>query len=153
MRLVGADGEMLGVKSLDEALALAESSGLDLVELSPQADPPVCKILDYGKHRYESQKKLKEARKKQKVVHIKEIKIRVNTDVHDYDVKLKSARRFIESGDKVKVSMRFRGREITHNDLGIEKLQQFADDLSDLAKVELAPKMEGRQAVMILVPQ
>jgi len=143
---------MLGIVSIDEALEKASDAGLDLVELSPQADPPVCKILDYGKYRYESQRKIKEAKKKQKVVHLKEIKIRPTTDVHDYEVKLKSARKFIESGDKVKVSMRFRGREIAHKDLGEDKIKQFASDLSDIAKIEVEPKMEGKQMILIVAP-
>lgn len=153
VRVVGPDGEMIGVLDLSEAIQKAEEYGLDLVEVSPNAEPPVCKILDYGKYRYEIQKKAKEAKKKQKVIHIKEIKIRLNTDVHDFDVKKNNARRFIEDGDKVKVSLRFRGREITHKNLGEEKLNQFASDLSDIAKIESATKMEGRQLVLVLSPQ
>jgi len=153
VRLVGADGEMIGIVPLNEALVKAEEAGLDLVEVSPNAEPPVCKILDYGKFRYEIQKKAKEARKKQKVIHIKEIKIRPNTDVHDYDVKLNNAKRFIEAGDKVKVTLRFRGREITHKELGEEKLNQFARDISDIAKIESSVRMEGRQLVLMLAPK
>jgi len=151
--LVGSGGEVLGVLPLNDALAKADEAGMDLVEVSPNAEPPVCKILDYGKYRYEAQKKAKDARKKQKVIHIKEIKFRLNTDIHDYEVKINSARRFIEAGDKVKVTLRFRGREITHNDLGEEKLKKFAESLSDVAKLEASPKMEGRQLVMVLAPQ
>jgi translation initiation factor IF-3 len=143
---------MRGVVSLDEAQALADEAGLDLVEVSPQNDPPVCKILDYGKYRYEAQKKAKEAKKKQKVIHIKEIKVRPNIDTHDYEVKLKQARKFIEAEDKVKVTLRFRGREMSHQDLGLAVLKRVAEDMKDIAKTEMEPKLEGRQMMMILVP-
>lgn len=122
------------------------------MEISPQAEPPVCKIMDYGKFRYEQQKKASEARKKQKTVDVKEIKLRPTTEEHDYHVKLKNARRFLEKGDKVKVSLRFRGREMAHQDLARDILERFRDDLADIGKLELAPKMEGRQMLMIVVP-
>lgn len=144
---------MKGVVSLSEALALAEESGLDLVEVSPNADPPVCKILDYGKYKYEQQKKAAEARKKQKTVDVKEVKIRPTTEEHDYNVKMKNARRFLEAGDKVKVSMRFRGREMAHQDVGMEVMNRLFEDVKDLGKLELAPKMEGRQMLMVIAPE
>lgn len=144
---------MKGVVSLSEALALAEETGLDLVEVSPNADPPVCKILDYGKYKYEQQKKAAEARKKQKTVDVKEVKIRPTTEEHDYNVKMKNARRFLEAGDKVKVSMRFRGREMAHQDVGMEVMKRLYEDVKDLGKLELAPKMEGRQMLMVIAPE
>ena len=143
---------MLGVSSLSEAIEAAENIGLDLVEISPNADPPVCKILDYGKYRYEQQKKANEARKKQKTVEIKEIKMRPTTEVHDYNVKLRNAQRFLKDENKVKVTLRFRGREMAHKDLAMNMLSRFRDDLADLSKVELSPKMEGRQMVMTFGP-
>ncbi len=153
IRLVGADGEMIGVVTLREGLIMAEESGLDLVEVSPNAEPPVCKILDYGKFKYESQKKKNEARKKQKVIEVKEVKLRPNIDDNDYDVKMRNMRKFIEEGDKVKVTLRFRGRELAHQDLGMRVLEKVRDDLEDLGKVEQIPKMEGRQMVMIISPR
>ena len=153
VRLVGADGEMVGVVSLRDALLAAEDAGLDLVEIAPQAEPPVCKILDYGKYMYEAQKKAAEARKKQKIIEVKEIKLRPNIDDNDYDVKMRSARRFLEEGDKVKVTMRFRGREMAHQDLGMNVLVRVRDELDELAKVEQMPKLEGRQMVMVLAPR
>ncbi len=152
VRLIAADGEQLGVVSVREALLKAEEAGLDLVEISPNADPPVCKILDYGKFKYEQQKKAAEARKKQKVVDVKEVKIRPTIEKHDYEVKLRNARRFLEEGDKVKVSMRFRGREMAHIDLGMGVLKQFRDDLAGLCKVESEPRLEGKQMIMMLGP-
>ena len=143
---------MLGVSSLSEAIEAAENIGLDLVEISPNADPPVCKILDYGKYRYEQQKKANEARKKQKTVEIKEIKMRPTTEVHDYNVKLRNAQRFLKDENKVKVTLRFRGREMAHKDLAMNMLSRFRDDLADLSKVELSHKMEGRQMIMVLSP-
>ncbi|MCW2237886.1 translation initiation factor IF-3 [Azospirillum canadense] len=131
----------------------AEDAGLDLVEIAPQAEPPVCKILDYGKYKYEAQKKAAEARKKQKIIEVKEIKLRPNIDDNDYDVKMRSARRFLEEGDKVKVTMRFRGREMAHQDLGMNVLVRVRDELDELAKVEQMPKLEGRQMVMVLAPR
>ena len=153
VRLVGADGEMVGVVSLRDALLAAEDAGLDLVEIAPQAEPPVCKILDYGKYKYEAQKKAAEARKKQKIIEVKEIKLRPNIDDNDYDVKMRAARRFLEDGDKVKVTMRFRGREMAHQDLGMNVLVRVRDELDELAKVEQMPKLEGRQMVMVLAPR
>ena len=153
MRLVDADGTVLGVVPIDEALRKAEDRGLDLVEVAAKGDPPVCKILDYGKYKYESQKKKNEARKKQRTIDVKEIKMRPGIDVHDYDVKLRAARKFLGEGDKVKVTMRFRGREMAHQDLGLNVLHRVRDELDELAKVELMPKMEGRQMIMVIAPK
>ncbi len=144
---------MVGVVSLRDALIAAEDAGLDLVEIAPQAEPPVCKVLDYGKFKFEAQKKAAEARKKQKVIEVKEIKLRPNIDDNDYEVKMRSARRFIEEGDKVKVTMRFRGREMAHQDLGMNVLIRVRDELEEIAKVEQMPKLEGRQMVMVLAPR
>ena len=144
---------MVGVVSIRDALIAAEEAGLDLVEVSPNADPPVCKILDYGKFKYEAQKRANEARKKQKIIEVKEIKMRPNIDDNDYDVKMRSARRFLEEGDKVKVTMRFRGREMAHQDLGMNVLINVRDDLVEMAKVEQMPKLEGRQMIMVLAPK
>jgi translation initiation factor IF-3 len=152
IRVIDAKGEMLGVMTPQEGIKLAQQSGLDLVEVSPTADPPVCKLLDYGKFKYENQKKRAEARKKQKVVEIKEIKIRPVIDINDYQVKLKAMIRFLEEGNKVKVTMRFRGREITHQELGMNVLKRIQDDLTQIAKVEQTPKLEGKQVVMMLGP-
>lgn len=153
VRLVDPEGEMLGVYTLREALLRAEEHGLDLVEVAPQADPPVCKILDYGKYKYEAQKKKHEARKKQKTIEVKEIKMRPNIDDHDYQVKMRSIKRFISEGDKVKVTMRFRGRELAHQELGMNVLNRIRDETDEDAKVELHPKMEGRQMVMVIAPR
>lgn len=153
IRLVGADGEMIGVVTLREGLTMAEEAGLDLVEVSPNADPPVCKILDFGKFKYEDQKKKNAARKKQKVIEVKEIKLRPNIDDHDYDVKMRSMIKFLEEGDKVKVTLRFRGRELAHQDLGMKVLEKVKEDLDALGKVEQLPKMEGRQMVMVIAPR
>ncbi len=144
---------MIGVVPIQDALRSAEDVGLDLVEISPNADPPVCKILDYGKFKYEAQKKKNEARKKQRVIDVKEIKLRPNIDIHDYDVKMRNARRFIGDGDKVKVTLRFRGREMAHQELGMNVLDRVREELDELAKVEQVPKMEGRQMVMVLAPR
>lgn len=144
---------MVGVVSLRDALIAAEDAGLDLVEIAPQAEPPVCKVLDYGKFKFEAQKKAAEARKKQKVIEVKEIKLRPNIDDNDYEVKMRSARRFIDEGDKVKVTMRFRGREMAHQDLGMNVLIRVRDELEEVAKVEQMPKLEGRQMVMVLAPR
>jgi translation initiation factor IF-3 len=144
---------MVGVVSKSEALVMAANAGLDLVEVAAQADPPVCKILDYGKFKYEEQKKKNEARKKQKVIEVKEIKLRPGIDDHDYDVKMRSMVKFIEEGDKVKVTMRFRGRELAHQDLGMNVLMRVRDDLEETAKVEQMPRMEGRQMTMVLSPR
>ncbi len=150
VRLVDAAGEMVGVVPLREALYAAEQAGLDLVEISPNAVPPVCKVLDYGKFRFEEQKRKNEARKKQKVIDVKEVKLRPNIDDNDYNVKMRNARRFLEEGDKVKVTMRFRGREMAHQEIGMNVLVRVRDELQDLAKVEQMPKMEGRQMIMVL---
>ena len=139
--------------SLQDALARADEAGLDLVEISPNAEPPVCKILDYGKYKYEQQKKAAEARKKQKVIEVKELKFRPNIDDHDYQVKIKAARRFLEDGDKVKITLRFRGREMAHLDLGMKVMARVREELSDIAKVEMDAKVEGKQAVMVLSSQ
>jgi translation initiation factor IF-3 len=150
IRVVSETGEMLGVMTLHEALLRAHEVELDLVEVAPQADPPVCKFLDYGKYKYELQKKKNEARKKQKVIEIKEIKLRPGIDEHDYQVKMRSIHRFFDDGDKVKVTMRFRGREMAHQELGMDVLNRVRDDLAERAKVEQTPKMEGRQMTMVL---
>jgi translation initiation factor IF-3 len=144
---------MIGVMSAREALIRAYDVGLDLVEISPNAVPPVCKILDYGKYKYEQQKKANEARKKQKVVEIKEIKVRPNIDDHDYDVKMKQMKNFIGEGDKVKVTLRFRGREMAHQELGVKVLERIRNDLTELVKVEQMPKLENRQMVMVVSPK
>jgi len=143
---------MIGVTPVAEAITMAADFGLDLVEVSPNAEPPVCKILDYGKYKYEEQKKKNEAKKKQKVVSVKEIKLRPGIDVHDYEVKMKAARKFLDSGDKVKVTIRFRGREMAHQELGLQVLIKMRDQLEDLAKVEQMPKSEGRMMTMVLGP-
>ena len=153
VRLIDATGENVGVVPRDDALARAVESGLDLVEISPNADPPVCKILDFGKYKYQAQKKANEARKKQRVIEIKEIKMRPNIDDHDYEVKMRSMNRFLEEGDKVKITMRFRGREMAHTDLGMRVLERVRDDLQELSKVEQHPRVEGRQRVMLIGPK
>lgn len=132
---------------------MAEEAGLDLVEISPNAKPPVCKIMDFGKYKYETQKREAEARKKQKIIEVKEVKFRPNTDTHDYDVKMRNVLRFLEGGDKVKITLRFRGREMAHQDLGRVLLQRIAADVEGIGKVENMPKMEGRQMIMIIGPQ
>ncbi|MCQ2005669.1 translation initiation factor IF-3 [Rhizobium sp. NRK18] len=153
IQLINDEGQNLGVVSTDEALALAEQAGLDLVEISPNSEPPVCKILDLGKLKYQNQKKAAEQRKKQKVIEIKEIKMRPNIDTHDYEVKMKAMNRFFEEGDKVKVTLRFRGREMAHQELGMKLLMQVKDDTAEIAKVEAEPKLEGRQMMMVLAPR
>jgi translation initiation factor IF-3 len=153
VRLVDEKGSMVGIVGRNEALAMAAEAGLDLVEIAPSADPPVCKILDYGKYKYEEQKKKNEARKKQKVIEVKEIKLRPNIDDHDYEVKRRSMVKFIEEGDKVKVTMRFRGRELAHQDIGMNVLIRVRDDLDSIAKVEQMPRMEGRQMTMVVSPK
>ena len=144
---------MLGVVTRNEALAKAVEAGFDLVEVSPNADPPVCKILDFGKYKYEEQKRRNEARQKQKVIEVKEIKLRPGIDDHDYDVKMRSMLKFIDEGDKVKVTMRFRGRELAHQELGMNVLMRVKDDLDKVAKVEQVPRMEGRQMTMVMSPK
>jgi translation initiation factor IF-3 len=153
IRLIDARGEMVGVVPLYQALSLADEAGLDLVEISPNASPPVCKLLDFGKYKYELQKKENEARKKQKVIEIKEIKMRPGIDDHDYEVKRKAMVRFLTEGDKVKVTLRFRGREMVHTDLGAKVLDRVRADLGELGKVEQTPKMEGRQMTMVIGPK
>ncbi len=153
VRLVGSDGEMIGIVPTREAMARAEETGFDLVEISPNAEPPVCKLLDFGKFKYEQQKKKNEARKKQKIIEVKEIKLRPNIDDHDYDVKMRAATSFLDEGDKVKVTMRFRGREMMHQDLGMNVLMRVKDQLDPLAKVEQTPQLEGRQMTMVLAPR
>ena len=152
IRLIGADGENFGVVSPSEAMTHADEAGLDLVEISPNANPPVCKIMDFGKFKYEQQKKESEARKNQKVIDVKEIKFRPNTDTHDYDVKMRSVQRFLEDGDKVKITLRFRGREMAHLELGRRLLERVAEDVTEFGKVETIPKLEGRQMVMMINP-
>ncbi|MEO0861840.1 MAG: translation initiation factor IF-3 [Pseudomonadota bacterium] len=152
IRLIGAEGENVGVVSPAKARAMAEDAGLDLVEISPNATPPVCKIMDFGKFKYEQQKKEAEARKKQKTIEVKEVKFRPNTDTHDYEVKMRNVFKFLENGDKVKVTLRFRGREMAHQNLGRELLERVAEDTKDVGKVENFPKMEGRQMVMMIGP-
>jgi len=151
--LIGQDGENLGPTPTEEALALAAEVGLDLVEISPNAVPPVCKVMDYGRFKYQAQKKAAEARKKQKTVEVKEIKMRPNIDTHDYDVKMRAMRRFFDEGDKVKVTLRFRGREMAHQELGVQLLDKVKGETLELAKVESEPKLEGRQMVMVLAPR
>jgi translation initiation factor IF-3 len=152
IRLIGADGENVGVVHPAKAMDMAAEAGLDLVEISPNADPPVCKIMDFGKYKYETQKREAEARKKQKTIEVKEVKFRPNTDTHDYDVKMRNVTRFLEAGDKVKVTLRFRGREMAHQNLGRDLLERVATDVEGLGKVENMPKMEGRQMVMMIGP-
>ena len=151
--LIDDAGEKRGVVPTAQAIEIAAAAGLDLVEVSPGTQPPVCKILDYGKFKYQQQKKKNEAKKKQKVVEIKEIKMRPNIDTHDYEVKAKAIRRFFEEGDKVKVTLRFRGREMAHQERGMELLKRVQDDFDDVAKVEQLPKLEGRQMMMVLAPR
>ena len=153
VRLIDQDGEMLGVMTAREAMLKAFEVGLDLLEISPNAVPPVCKITDYGKFKYEAQKKANEARKKQKVVEIKEVKVRPNIDDHDYDVKMRQMKGFIEEGDKVKVTLRFRGREMAHQDLGIKVLERIRMELGETIKVEQMPRLENRQMIMVLAPK
>lgn len=153
VRLVDADGEAVGVVTVEEGLERAKEAGLDLVEVSPNADPPVCKLLDYGKFKYEAQKKANVARKKQKTFEVKEIKMRPSIDVHDYDVKMRSMVRFLGEGDKVKVTVRFRGRELAHQNLGQLVLERIRDELVQIAKVEQFPKMEGRLMTMVISPR
>ena len=153
VRLVDERGNMVGVVGRNEALTMASDVGLDLVEIAPNADPPVCKILDFGKYKYEEQKKKNEASKKQKIIEVKEKKLRPSIDDHDYDVKMRSMVKFIEEGDKVKVTMRFRGRELAHQELGMDVLVRVKDDLDEIAKVEQMPRMEGRQMTMVMSPK
>ena len=153
VRVISSTGKQLGIISIREALNHAEDEGFDLVEVSPDAKPPVCKIIDYGKLKYKEQKSKKEARKKQKTIEVKEIKIRPGINKHDYDVKVKALSKFIGGGNKVKVSMRFRGREMEHQNIGMDLLKKLTEQVSEYAKVEVPPKPEGRQIMMVLVPQ
>ena len=153
LRIIGSDGQQIGIMSANEALNLAEQSNLDLVKIAPQSNPPVCKIMDYGKYRFEQAKREKEARKNQHVVDIKEVRLSLNIDTHDFNTKLNNALKFIKHGDKVKVSIRFRGREMGHPEIGLETMKRFADACSETAVVEKAAKLEGRNMLMFLAPK
>jgi translation initiation factor IF-3 len=153
VRVIDESGENIGVMYTNEAIEQAADVGLDLVEVSPNADPPVCKFLDVGKYRYEAQKKANAARKTQKTQDIKEVKMRPNIDTHDYDVKMRNVNKFIENGDKVKVTLRFRGREMAHQQLGMDLLKRVQEDVDEIAKVEAYPRLEGRQMLMVLAPR
>lgn len=152
IRLIGPDGQNVGVVRPERGIELAHESGLDLVEISPTANPPVCKVMDYGKFKYERQKRESEARKKQKTIEVKEVKFRPNTDNHDFDVKMRNVMRFLSNGDKVKVTMRFRGREMAHQNLGLAVLDRVAETVGLAGKIEIMPKLEGRQMVMVIGP-
>ena len=152
VRLIDSNGDQLGVKTRQEALEIAQTRNLDLVLVAPNAKPPVCRIMDYGKYRFEQQKKEKEARKKQKVINIKEVRFTPGIGDHDFETKLKNARKFLEKGDKVKAAVRFRGRAITHKELGREVLDRFAEEVKDIATIETKPKMEGRNMFMMVAP-
>ncbi len=153
VQLIDAEGKNHGVVATSQALAMAEEAGLDLVEIVPSAQPPVCKIADLGKMKYQSQKKAAEARKRQKTIEIKEIKMRPNIDDHDYETKMKAVRRFFDDGDKVKLTLRFRGREMAHLELGMQLLNRVREEVGEIAKVEAEPKLEGRQMMMVLAPK
>ncbi|MDZ7790038.1 MAG: translation initiation factor IF-3 [Xanthomonadales bacterium] len=153
VRVVGSEGDQIGVMGIRDALERAGEEGMDLVEIAPQADPPVCRIMDWGKFRFEQSKKQQAARKKQKQIQIKEVKFRPGTDDHDYDVKMRNLRRFIDEGDRVKVTLRFRGREMAHQELGLDILQRVEKDMAEETVVEQRPRMEGRQMVMMLAPK
>ena len=153
VQLIDNTGDNKGVVEFQAAMSMAEAAGLDLVEIAPNSSPPVCKILDYGKYKFQAQKKAAEARKKQKVVEVKEIKLRPMIDDHDYDVKMRSMKRFFEEGDKVKITLRFRGREMAHQELGYQLLNRVKEDTGSFAKVESEPRFEGRQMVMLLAPR
>ena len=153
VRCIDPDGEQLGVLDTRDAISKAEDFGLDLVEVQPNVDPPVCKILDYGKYKYEAQKRANEARKKQKIIEVKEIKLRPNIDEHDYQVKMRNVVKFLRGGDKVKVTLRFRGREMAHQELGANVLTRVREETDEIAKIEAMPKMEGRQMIMVLAPK
>ena len=152
IRLIGANAEMIGVTSVAEGLRAAEAASLDLVEISPDAEPPVCKLMDYGKFRFAEQKKFQEARKKQKVIQIKEIKLRPGIGQHDLEIKLRAVHKFLEEGDKVKITLRYRGREMAHQEIGMALLMKVREQLADKIKVEHEPKMEGRQVIMVVAP-
>jgi translation initiation factor IF-3 len=153
VRLVGDDGEQLGIVSLNTAMSIAEEAGLDLVEIAPLAKPPVCKVMDFGKFKYQEQKKAHEARLKQKQVQVKEVKLRPGTDENDYQIKLRNLKRFLGDGDKAKVTLRFRGREMAHQEIGMRQLERIKSDLEEIAVVEQMPKMEGRQMIMVIAPK
>lgn len=153
MRLIGADGEQAGIVSIEEALKIASEASLDLVEIAPDGEPPVCKLMDYGKHIFEAKKQQAAQRKKQKQTQLKEMKFRPGTDEADYQIKLRNLRRFLEQGDKAKVTLRYRGREMAHQELGIEMLKRIEQDLEELGAVEQFPKMEGRQLTMVIAPR
>ncbi|MBL8444117.1 MAG: translation initiation factor IF-3 [Zoogloeaceae bacterium] len=153
VRLVGDDGEQLGIVSLNAALNIAEEAGLDLVEIAPMAVPPVCKVMDFGKFKYQEQKRAHEARLKQKQVQVKEVKLRPGTDENDYQIKLRNLKRFLGEGDKAKVTLRFRGREMAHQEIGMRQLERIKLDLEEIALVEQMPKMEGRQMIMVIAPK
>jgi translation initiation factor IF-3 len=153
VRLIDEDGKQIGIVSTQEALMMAENRGLDLVEVAPNADPPVCRLMDYGKYLYEQNKREREARKKQKVVEVKEVRMQPNTDSHDIEVKSNQARRFLQEGDKVKFTIRFRGRQFAHQDIGIRMLEDVAEKLRDVAVVEVQPQTEGRRLIMVVAPQ
>jgi len=150
--LIDIEGVNRGVLDIAEAIAMAEQAGLDLVEISPNNDPPICKILDLGKFKYQSQKKAAEQRKKQKTQEVKEIKMRPNIDIHDYEVKMRSVKKFLEEGDKVKLTMRFRGREMAHQEIGLQVLNRARDEIAEISKVEAEPRLEGRQMMMVVSP-
>ena len=152
VRLIDANGNMVGIVTPEKANTMASESGLDLVEISPNASPPVCKIMDFGKFKYDQQKREAEARKKQKTIELKEIKFRPNTDTHDYEVKMRSVTKFLENGDKVKITLRFRGREMAHQELGAELMERVVVDTAHLGKPDVIPKVEGRQMIMIIYP-
>ena len=151
--LIDASGEKKGVVPIDKAISIALGEGVDLVEISPKSNPPVCKIIDYGKYKYQNQKRANEAKKKQKNIDVKEIKFRPNIDTHDYQVKMRSVEKFLSEGDKVKITLRFRGREMVHQDRGVSLLEKVREEIATIGKVELLPKMEGRQMVMVLAPK
>jgi|TARA_B100001146_G_scaffold104824_1_gene92715 translation initiation factor IF-3 len=151
--LIDASGEKKGIVPIDKAISIALGEGLDLVEISPKSNPPVCKIIDYGKYKYQNQKRANEAKKKQKNIDVKEIKFRPNIDTHDYQVKMRSVEKFLSEGDKVKITLRFRGREMVHQDRGVSLLEKVREEIDTIGKVELLPKMEGRQMVMVLAPK
>ena len=153
VRLIGLDGEQLGIVNTAEAQQMAERNDVDLVEIAPTAAPPVCRLMDYGKFKYQEQKRQAEARAKQKIIQVKEVKFRPGTDEGDYQVKLRNLKRFLDEGDKAKVTLRFRGREMAHQEIGMRVLERVRDDLLDLAVVEAMPKLEGRQMVMVLSPK
>ena len=152
VQVIGSDGENLGVISTNEAISMAKNQGLDLIEIAPNANPPVCKIMDMGKYKYDAQKKANLAKKKQKIISLKEIKMRPVTETHDYEFKVKNAKKFISKGDKVKFTIRFKGRELQHSHLGNELMGKIKDDMKDIGRVELQPKFDGKQMIMVIQP-